>query len=186
MSRVVSVSLSLSLCLCWSVYSVHSPRSPPQSTNAYNSAYNSERLRKDALARQAMKDKMAADSEAPPGSTAGAWKWAIRRKIWDYMEENNIAQFPRPVHHRIPNFVHADQAAARLAEQNFFRNASTIKVNPDTPQKAVRRLVLENNKTLLTPQPRLRTGFFSILRKDTLPSTDPTTRKNEMRHAVSA
>uniref|UniRef100_A0A452GPL7 Methenyltetrahydrofolate synthetase domain containing n=1 Tax=Gopherus agassizii TaxID=38772 RepID=A0A452GPL7_9SAUR len=31
-------------------------------------------------------------------------KWDIRTKIWDYMEANNLADFPRPVHHRIPNF----------------------------------------------------------------------------------
>ncbi|XP_038662222.1 methenyltetrahydrofolate synthase domain-containing protein isoform X4 [Scyliorhinus canicula] len=34
----------------------------------------------------------------------GASKWDIRQKVWDYMEENNLANFPRPVHHRIPNF----------------------------------------------------------------------------------
>jgi 5-formyltetrahydrofolate cyclo-ligase len=27
----------------------------------------------------------------------GAWKWAIRKRIWDRLEETNIAQFPRPV-----------------------------------------------------------------------------------------
>jgi len=42
-------------------------------------------------------------------------------------------------------------------------------VNPDTPQKAVRHQVLEEGKILLTPQPRLRTGFFSTLSKDSLP-----------------
>uniref|UniRef100_A0A674J222 Methenyltetrahydrofolate synthetase domain containing n=1 Tax=Terrapene triunguis TaxID=2587831 RepID=A0A674J222_9SAUR len=31
-------------------------------------------------------------------------KWDIRTKIWDYLEANNLADFPRPVHHRIPNF----------------------------------------------------------------------------------
>ncbi|XP_060693583.1 methenyltetrahydrofolate synthase domain-containing protein isoform X3 [Hemiscyllium ocellatum] len=34
----------------------------------------------------------------------GVSKWDIRQKVWDYMEENNLANFPRPVHHRIPNF----------------------------------------------------------------------------------
>ena len=38
-----------------------------------------------------------------------------------------------------------------------------VKVNPDTPQRSVRRLVLSQGKVLLTPQPRLRTGFFSTL-----------------------
>ena len=25
----------------------------------------------------------------------GAWKWSIRRRIWDTLEEKDIAQFPR-------------------------------------------------------------------------------------------
>ena len=41
-----------------------------------------------------------------------------------------------------------------------------IKVNPDTPQRRVRHQVLESGKTLLTPQPRLRTGFFQTLKRD--------------------
>lgn len=38
----------------------------------------------------------------PPPS--GASKWDIRQKVWDYIEEKNLANFPRPVHNRIPNF----------------------------------------------------------------------------------
>lgn len=86
------------------------------------------------------------------------------------MEEKDIAQYPRPVHHRIPNFVGAEKAAARLADLPEFRQARCIKVNPDTPQRPVRHAVLAQGKTLLTPQPRLRTGFFSTIRMDTLPS----------------
>lgn len=36
--------------------------------------------------------------------TPGASKWDIRQKVWDYIEEKNLANFPRPVHNRIPNF----------------------------------------------------------------------------------
>eukprot|EP00983_Pelagomonas_calceolata_P072570 1151772-Pelagomonas_calceolata.AAC.1 len=118
--------------------------------------------------------------------------------------------FPRPVHHRIPNFVGADAAALKLASLPEFQRAQCMKVNPDTPQKPVgccpggcilsslpelqglaksleqktsdgqcelitstlrvgkqhrnvRYHVLSSGKTLLTPQPRLRTGFFSTL-----------------------
>ena len=31
-------------------------------------------------------------------------KWDIRQKVWDYIEAKNLANFPRPVHNRIPNF----------------------------------------------------------------------------------
>ncbi|KAK6938256.1 hypothetical protein RJ641_031764 [Dillenia turbinata] len=41
--------------------------------------------------------------------------------------------------------------------------AHCIKVNPDSPQKQARFLTLSEGKKLLTPQPRLRTGFFSII-----------------------
>ena len=86
------------------------------------------------------------------------------------MEENDIARFPRPVHHRIPNFAGADRAAENLSELPEFRQAKWVKVNPDTPQRSVRRAVLEQGKTLLTPQPRLRTGFFSTIDMAELPS----------------
>ncbi len=128
--------------------------------------YEKDRLEKDKQAMDAMKE--IADNEFAKLRTP--WKWEIRKKIWDMMEETNIAQFPRPVHHRIPNFVGAEVAAARLADLPEFLQAKCIKVNPDTPQRPVRHAVLSQGKTLLTPQPRLRTGFFSTIRMDTLPS----------------
>eukprot|EP00249_Psilotum_nudum_P012995 c24092_g1_i2 orf=235-1080(+) len=102
-------------------------------------------------------------------AAAGAWKWAIRNRIWDLLERENIAHFPRPVHHRIPNFVGAAAAAAKLASLPAFQAAKCVKVCPDSPQKQVRFLVLTGRKKLLTPQPRLRTGFFSELEAVALP-----------------
>ncbi|KAM9121921.1 methenyltetrahydrofolate synthase domain-containing protein isoform 4-T6 [Pangshura tecta] len=77
------------------------------------------------------------------------------------MEANNLADFPRPVHHRIPNFKSASHAASRLPGLQEFRTAKTIKINPDAPQKTARFLTLEARKTLLVPTPRLRTGLFN-------------------------
>lgn len=111
------------------------------------------------------------------------------------------------MHHRIPSFKGAAEAAANLAALPEFVAASVIKVNPDTPQKSgkankkqrrkltasavaasvlavlltipppcppasnpVRYAVLSSGKTLLTPQPRLRTGFFSRLHRDGIPA----------------
>jgi hypothetical protein len=96
------------------------------------------------------------------------WKWAVRKRIWDMLEDTNLAAAPRPVHHRIPNFVSAEQAALTLAATPAFRAARVVKVNPDTPQKAVRFGVLHGGKRLMVPQPRLRTGFFSILDPQTI------------------
>ena len=121
--------------------------------------YEEERLAKDADAMAAMQ----LEAEAQYAELRTPWKWVIRRRTWDFMEENDIARFPRPVHHRIPNFDGANEAAARLANLPEFERAAVVKVNPDTPQRPVRHLVLARDKLLLTPQPRLRTGFFSTL-----------------------
>ncbi|XP_042558191.1 methenyltetrahydrofolate synthase domain-containing protein isoform X2 [Dipodomys spectabilis] len=92
---------------------------------------------------------------------AGVSKQDIRERIWDYMESQNLADFPRPVHHRIPNFKGASRAAEHFPHLPPFRTARTIKVNPDAPQKSIRFLVLHSGKTLLVPTPRLRTGLFN-------------------------
>lgn len=129
--------------------------------------YEAERLSLDAKARESMEIMAGNVSDDPK-----AWKWVIRKRVWDLMEGLNIAQFPRPVHHRIPNFVGAPIAADKMSRLEVFLKAESVKVNPDTPQKQVRFLTLSGGKKLLTPQPRLRTGFFSILESDTLnPST---------------
>ena len=128
-------------------------------------AYETNRLAKDAEAMNAMKVK----AEEEFASLRTPWKWVIRKRIWDLMEAKDIARFPRPVHHRIPNFEGAEIAAERLSKLPEFVEAKCIKVNPDTPQRPVRHAVLEQGKTLLTPQPRLRTGFFSTVSMDALP-----------------
>ena len=87
------------------------------------------------------------------------------------MEERNIARFPRPVHHHIPNFVNSEKASERLAQLPELTLAKCIKVNPDTSQRPVRYVVLAHGKTLLMPQPRLGTGFFSKIQMSQLPST---------------
>ncbi|XP_068812045.1 methenyltetrahydrofolate synthase domain-containing protein isoform X2 [Struthio camelus] len=92
---------------------------------------------------------------------AGASKWDVRQQVWDYLEASGLAAFPRPVHHRIPNFEGASHAATRLLSLQEFKAASTVKINPDAPQKNARFLTLEARKTLLVPTPRLRTGLFN-------------------------
>ncbi|KAI4321367.1 hypothetical protein MLD38_034757 [Melastoma candidum] len=126
------------------------------------SAFEADRLSRDADARAAMEEEAAASSAAESDDPT-AWKWIIRKRIWDLMEARNYAQNPRPVHHRIPNFVGAASAAHKLGQLEQYRDAKCVKVNPDSPQKQVRFLTLSDGKKLLTPQPRLRTGFFSIL-----------------------
>jgi len=95
-------------------------------------------------------------------------KELIREHVWRSLEERNIAAFPRPVFHRIPNFIGAEEAARRLAATKEFKNAEAVKVNPDSPQRHVRFEVLAHGKVLLMPTPRLRDGF--ILLDHTVPA----------------
>jgi len=83
-------------------------------------------------------------------------KGHIRRKIWDVMEETGLARFPRPVHGRIPNFEGAARAAERVKELPAWKRAVVVKANPDSPQRPVRRLALEQGKVVYMAVPRLR------------------------------
>lgn len=134
-----------------------------------------QRLRKDAQARDRMAEHMRAVEESEArGETGdrGSWKWAIRKRIWDYLEDNNLAAQPRPVHHRIPNFIGSALTARQVEQLPEFRRARWVKVNPDSPQKEVRAAVLRAGKMLLVPQPRLRTGFFSVLNPSKIAAGD--------------
>ncbi|KAF7657092.1 hypothetical protein LDENG_00032090 [Lucifuga dentata] len=73
----------------------------------------------------------------------GATKWDIRQKIWDFLEDKNLVNFPRPVHNRIPNFKGAAQACDRLKVLQEFKSSQTVKVNPDRPQQQACFLTLE-------------------------------------------
>ncbi|XP_036441431.1 methenyltetrahydrofolate synthase domain-containing protein isoform X1 [Colossoma macropomum] len=91
----------------------------------------------------------------------GATKWDIRQKVWDYIEAKNLANFPRPVHHRIPNFKGAYGACNKIVTLDVFSKTSEVKVDPDKPLEGARLAALQARKTLLVPTPRLRTGLFN-------------------------
>ncbi|XP_069105574.1 methenyltetrahydrofolate synthase domain-containing protein-like isoform X2 [Argopecten irradians] len=104
--------------------------------------------------------RLPADSVKAMGSEE-ITKQSIRKVVWDYLEQNNMVNFPRPVYNRIPNFKGAANAAEKVPTMSEFKSARVVKVNPDKPQENVRFLTLEANKTLLVPTPRLRTGLFN-------------------------
>ncbi|MFP9190257.1 5-formyltetrahydrofolate cyclo-ligase [Natronosalvus vescus] len=83
-------------------------------------------------------------------------KQSIREAVWDDLEGSGTARFPFPPHGRIPNFAGASEAAGRLADQPEWREAETIKANPDAPQLPVRRRALRAGKTVYMAVPRLR------------------------------
>ncbi|NWV81820.1 MTHSD protein, partial [Dasyornis broadbenti] len=90
-----------------------------------------------------------------------ASKWDIRQKVWDHLEASGLAEFPRPVHGRIPNFKGSLQACCSLWGMDVFSRAREVKVDPDKPLEGARLAALQARKTLLVPTPRLRTGLFN-------------------------
>jgi len=83
-------------------------------------------------------------------------KSEIRQKVWQTMQREGVARFPGAVG-RIPNFAGAEHAAQLLREMAVWRRALVVKVNPDAPQHAVRRLALAEGKILYMAVPQLRT-----------------------------
>uniref|UniRef100_A0A8C6AL26 Methenyltetrahydrofolate synthase domain-containing protein n=1 Tax=Monodon monoceros TaxID=40151 RepID=A0A8C6AL26_MONMO len=70
-------------------------------------------------------------------------KQDIREQIWDYMEARNLADFPRPVHHRIPNFKGSYLACQNIKDLAVFARTQEVKVDPDKPLEGVRLLALQ-------------------------------------------
>jgi 5-formyltetrahydrofolate cyclo-ligase len=84
------------------------------------------------------------------------------------MKEAGVTRFPGAVG-RIPNFTGAERAAERLSELPEWTKARVVKVNPDSPQRQVRRLALEQGKLLLMAVPRLTSrDCFILLSPETL------------------
>jgi 5-formyltetrahydrofolate cyclo-ligase len=81
-------------------------------------------------------------------------KQEVRERTWALLEREGASRFPG-AKNRIPNFRGAEQAAARLAELDPWREAQTIKANPDAPQLPVRRRARKDGKTLYMAVPRL-------------------------------
>ncbi|NXS21329.1 MTHSD protein, partial [Mystacornis crossleyi] len=97
----------------------------------------------------------------PALPSGAASKWDIREKVWEHLEASGLAEFPRPVHGRIPNFKGSLQACGSLRELDVFSRAREVKVDPDKPLEGARLAALQARKTLLVPTPRLRTGLFN-------------------------
>ncbi len=81
-------------------------------------------------------------------------KESIRRKAWDLLSEKKVTRFPG-VEGRIPNFTGAENCARLLAQSPLWRKANVIKINPDSPQRAIRQRALEEGKIIYMAVPRL-------------------------------
>jgi 5-formyltetrahydrofolate cyclo-ligase len=90
-----------------------------------------------------------------PGAEPAQTKDSIRKKVWNLLQAEKVARFPG-AEGRIPNFVGAEKCAPILAGLAIWKNARHVKINPDSPQRAVRQRALQEGKTLYMPVPRLR------------------------------
>jgi 5-formyltetrahydrofolate cyclo-ligase len=79
----------------------------------------------------------------------------IRNHVWKLLQEGKAARFPGAVG-RIPNFVGAEACAKQLAETSYWKAAQVVKINPDSPQRAIRQLALTGGKIVYMAVPRLR------------------------------
>lgn len=88
-------------------------------------------------------------------------KDVLRAEIWTTLEaqEANIGS----VWSHIPNFVGAEEAAARLAGLPIWQNAQVVKCNPDAPQIPLRLRTLQEGKLLYVPIPELMQEYPFVL-----------------------
>ncbi len=81
-------------------------------------------------------------------------KDSIRQQVWALLEKARVARFPG-AQGRIPNFIGAEKCARLLSKSPLWKKAQFIKVNPDSPQRAIRQKALEEGKILYMAVPRL-------------------------------
>ena len=101
---------------------------------------------------------------APGGEALGpfASKAEARRAVWDELERLRLHRFPFPAAGRIPNFAGVEAAARRLCALPEFERTACIKVNPDAPQRYIRKAALAAGKCVIVPAPRLKGGFILL------------------------
>lgn len=82
-------------------------------------------------------------------------KDVLREEIWHLLKERKASRFPG-THGRIPNFVGAERCVSHLTVSSWWQHATTVKINPDLPQRPIRQKALEEGKLVIMPAPRLR------------------------------
>lgn len=82
-------------------------------------------------------------------------KEEIRKKIWSRLQQKRVSRFPG-AEGRIPNFIGAEACAQIVSQLQHWQKAKSLKVNPDSPQRAIRQKALEEGKIIYMAVPRLR------------------------------
>jgi len=82
-------------------------------------------------------------------------KESIRQKVWRFLQEKNIATFPRPCFNRIPNFIRSWVASEKIKQIPEFNSSRCVFCAPDFVLKRIREIVLESNKILAVALPHM-------------------------------
>jgi 5-formyltetrahydrofolate cyclo-ligase len=119
-----------------------------------------------------------------PSNTINAAKQAVRERVWNLLEAEQVVE--PGVHGHIPNFLGADAAADRLASLPAWKDAQTVKAVPDTAQLPVRGRALADGKTVYMAVPKLadaRPFYLLDPATLTLPPAEAATMRAAAAHA---
>ena len=83
-------------------------------------------------------------------------KEEIRNFVWKRMEDKGIADFPRPVFGKIPNFILSNKTCEKIRTLDEYKKAKVIFVAPDSPLRRAREIILEDGKTLIVALPHIK------------------------------
>jgi 5-formyltetrahydrofolate cyclo-ligase len=82
-------------------------------------------------------------------------KQRLREQVWSTIDAAADVRRAPGAALRIPNFVAAERAAERFAELPEWRRARVLKMNPDSPQLALRARAIEDGKLVYMAVPKL-------------------------------
>lgn len=86
-------------------------------------------------------------------------KEVIRERIWKLLKDRGVSSRP---HGRIPDFQGSVAAAERLSRTIEWERADVVFSSPDSAQRPVRRLALDDGKDLVMPTPKIKDGYLLI------------------------
>lgn len=84
-----------------------------------------------------------------------ARKDALRRQVWDLLDQQGVVAGAGSAHGRIPNFIGAHAAADQLARLPVWAAARVIKAVPDKAQLPARIRALREGKVVYMAAPKL-------------------------------
>jgi 5-formyltetrahydrofolate cyclo-ligase len=82
-------------------------------------------------------------------------KQRLRELVWGRIDAAPAVRRAPGAAGRIPNFVGAEAAAQRLAELPEWKRARVLKMNPDSPQLALRARAIDDGKLVYMAVPKL-------------------------------